>query len=154
MDNPIMDLTRNIAANLSAWMAGTPSLDTIKKVASRSGVGFGTVQRVRNGNGNPTITNLGDIARAFGRRVEDLIAEPQSGITMHVSEPAPPPYKARMDELRGSLTRSRAGRSQLGGKAHGLRLVVSHGVRLYHRDDHRFMQLPLFKGEANGTDQV
>lgn len=98
-----MDLTSNIAANLSAWMAGTPSLDTIKKVASRAGVGFGTVRRARNGTGNPTIKNLGDIARAFGRRVEDLLADPQSGITLRVSEPQPTPYNARMDELIGYL---------------------------------------------------
>lgn len=73
-----MDLTKNIAGNLSAWMADTPSLDTIKKVSSRSGVGFGTVQRAKNGDGNPTITNLGDIAKAFGKQVEDLIAPPLS----------------------------------------------------------------------------
>ena len=86
MDNPNMDLTKNIAGNLSDWMANTPSLDTLKKVASRSGVGFGTVQRAKNGDGNPTITNLGDIARAFGKRVEDLIAPIASDELRYKSE--------------------------------------------------------------------
>lgn len=84
-----MDLTKNIAGNLSAWMTNNPNLDTIKKVASRSGVGFGTVQRAKNGDGNPTITNLGDIAHAFGKRVEDLIADPQGeNAPLAIREPA------------------------------------------------------------------
>ena len=70
-----MDITKTIAANLDAWMAATPALDTLKKVAARSGVGFGTVQRARNGDGNTTIQNLTAIARAFRRRPEDLLRD-------------------------------------------------------------------------------
>jgi hypothetical protein len=36
-------------------------------------VGFGTVRRARNGDGNTTIQNLTAIARAFKRRPEDLL---------------------------------------------------------------------------------
>jgi transcriptional regulator with XRE-family HTH domain len=54
-------------------MDTTPALDTLKKVAAKSGVGFGTVQRARNGDGNTTIQNLTAIARAFRRRPEDLL---------------------------------------------------------------------------------
>ena len=68
-----MDITAIIAANLDAWMAKAPALGTIKKVAARAGIGFGTVRRARNGDGNTTIQNLAAIAQAFGRRVEDLI---------------------------------------------------------------------------------
>ena len=68
-----MDITKTIAANLDAWMEATPSLDTIKKVSARSGVGFGTVRRARNGDGNTTIQNLAAIAKAFRRPLEDLI---------------------------------------------------------------------------------
>lgn len=93
-----MDLIKNIADNLSGLMSRTPGLDTIKKVAARSHVGFGTVQRAKNGNGNPTISNLHDIARAFGKRVEDLLAEPSGNVTeLHVKEPTPP-YLADIDE--------------------------------------------------------
>lgn len=79
--NPTMDISTVIAKNLSAWMAATPSLDTIKKLSDKSKVGFGTVQRAKNGDGNITVANLLSIARAFGRLPEDLLAEPrQAGV--------------------------------------------------------------------------
>ena len=74
MDDLAMDIHQLIAANLGAWMEATPSMNTIRKVSDRSGVGFGTVRRIRNGDGNPTIANLVDIAKAFKRPVQDLIA--------------------------------------------------------------------------------
>lgn len=60
-----MDISKTIAANLSAWMAATPELDTIQKVEAKSGVGFGTVRRARNGDGNITVEKLTAIAAAF-----------------------------------------------------------------------------------------
>lgn len=74
MDNEIMKITDYISANLKVWIASSKELTTIKEVAAKSKVSFGTIQRIRNGEGNPTITNLHDIAMAFGRNVEDLIA--------------------------------------------------------------------------------
>jgi transcriptional regulator with XRE-family HTH domain len=71
-----MDIAKIIAINLKEWMATTSSLDTLKKLAARSGVGFGTVQRTRNGDGNITVQNLVAIAQAFGRPVEDLLRLP------------------------------------------------------------------------------
>jgi len=71
-----MDITDHIASNLDTWMASTPNLDTLKKVAARSGVGFGTVQRARNGDGNTTIKNLTAIAKAFNRSIEELLRAP------------------------------------------------------------------------------
>lgn len=73
MDNLPMDITKIIAANLDAWMASSTNLTTIKKVAARAGVGFGTVRRARNGDGNTTIQNLDAIARAFKRHPTDLL---------------------------------------------------------------------------------
>ena len=64
-----------IANNLIEWMESNPSLDTLKKVAVRSGVGFGTVQRIKNGEGNPTRKSLEGIAKAFGRTAEDLLRD-------------------------------------------------------------------------------
>lgn len=68
-----MDINKIIGENLDAWMAASTTLTTIKKVSSRAGVGFGTVQRARNGDGNITVKNLADIARAFGRSPIDLL---------------------------------------------------------------------------------
>lgn len=76
LHNPVMDINKTISTNLVAWMDASPTLNTLKKVAAHSGVGFGTVQRMRNGEGNATIQNLELIARAFRRRTTDLISPP------------------------------------------------------------------------------
>ena len=86
MDNRAMEISAIIAANLAAWMQAAPGLDTIKKVSARSGVGFGTVQRARNGDGNTTIQNLELIAKAFKRRPEDLLAPPAGQIQQPVAD--------------------------------------------------------------------
>lgn len=71
-----MDITATVAANLSAWMAQTPALDTLQKLEAKSGVGFGTIRRARKGEGNVTIENLAKIAAAFGRPPADLLVPP------------------------------------------------------------------------------
>lgn len=70
-----MDINRIISSNLTAWMESGKGPTTLKEVARRSGVGFGTAQRVKNGIGNTTIQNLDLIASAFGRSVIELISE-------------------------------------------------------------------------------
>jgi hypothetical protein len=45
--NPEIDISKTISSKLSLWMETTPGLDTLKKVAAKSGVGFGTVQRAK-----------------------------------------------------------------------------------------------------------
>lgn len=72
-NNPSMDIARIISENLTAWMAGNPSLDTFKKVAKGAHVGFGTIQRAKNGDGNITVEKLTAIAGAFGRHPADLL---------------------------------------------------------------------------------
>lgn len=72
-----MDISQRIAQNLSAWMASTRGRETLMQVSKASGVGFGTVQRARNGEGNLTVQNLEMIAAAFRRQAVDLLAEPQ-----------------------------------------------------------------------------
>ena len=72
-----MDISQRIAQNLSAWMASTRGRETLMLVSKASGVGFGTVQRARNGEGNLTVQNLEMIAAAFRRQAVDLLAEPQ-----------------------------------------------------------------------------
>jgi transcriptional regulator with XRE-family HTH domain len=72
-----MDISQRIAHNLSAWMAATCGRETLMQVAKASGVGFGTVQRARNGEGNLTVQNLEMIAAAFRRQAVELLADPE-----------------------------------------------------------------------------
>lgn len=97
-----MKITNYISANLTEWMNSSQNLDTIKKVSTRSHVGFGTIQRIKNGEGNPTITNLCDIAHAFGKRVEDLIADPlETGniVSIDINKPTHAELSPAMKEL-------------------------------------------------------
>lgn len=97
-----MDITATIAANLNTWMEASPTLNTIKRVAARAGIGFGTVRRARNGDGNTTIQNLAAIARAFGRSVEDLIRPadyPCGGNVTPLAAQEPPPVPPLIAEL-------------------------------------------------------
>ncbi len=91
-----MDITQIIAKNLQAWMRDSRDLQTIKALAKKSGVGFGTAQRAKNGIGNTTIQNLDAIAKTFGRHVADLIQpdpieypQASSPSKLIVSEPLP-----------------------------------------------------------------
>lgn len=102
-DNPNMDISKQIAATLAAWMATHPSLDTIKKVATKSGVGFGTVQRVGAGEGNVTVQNLAAIAKAFGKLPQDLLGgdSPQKAEEkkpLFAGEPTPVKFKTAREE--------------------------------------------------------
>jgi transcriptional regulator with XRE-family HTH domain len=72
-----MDISQRIAHNLSAWMTNTRGRETLKQVAIASGVGFGTVQRAKNADGNLTVQSLEMIAAAFRRQAVDLLAEPE-----------------------------------------------------------------------------
>lgn len=88
-----MDISKIIAANLSAWMDGHKTLDTLKKLSAKSGVGFGTVRRAKSGDGNTTIQNLAAIAEAFKRPVTDLLqplayASELACTELHSTEPA------------------------------------------------------------------
>lgn len=123
-----MDITTRIAANLDAWMEASPNLDTLKKVAARSGVGFGTVQRARNGDGNTTIKNLTAIARAFGRSIEDLLRAPvdytQDGTVTDLparEPPALPPLLADLLSVAEQLTER--GQCELIGRAKEMTLI-------------------------------
>ncbi len=72
-----MDISQRIAHNLSAWMASTRGRETLMQVSKAAGVGFGTVRRAKNADGNLTVQNLEMIAAAFRRKAVDLLAEPE-----------------------------------------------------------------------------
>ena len=122
-----MGITDIIAANLSDWMDKSPTLDTIKKVAARSGAGFGTVQRAKNGDGNTTIQKLELIARAFGRPTEDLIrpaayAKAGNISALSTQEPAPvPPLIAELVSIAERI--SDRGQAELIGRAKEVALL-------------------------------
>ena len=71
-----MAIAHVISRNLIELMASYPGRDTLGKVAKAAGVGFGTVQRARNADGNLTVHNLDLIARAFRRSAKDLLVDP------------------------------------------------------------------------------
>lgn len=71
-----MEITKVISLNLANWMAEHPTLGTLKKVAAASGVGFGTVQRISDNKGNPTVKNIAAIAQAFRRKPTELLTPP------------------------------------------------------------------------------
>lgn len=119
-----MDITATIAHNLAVWMAAKPALGTLKKVAAKAQVGFGTVRRARNGDGNTTIQNLDAIARAFGRRVEDMLVEPVAdGKVATLPEREAPELKPPLDAIvTTALAMSKEGRHVLLGRAEELAL--------------------------------
>ena len=114
-----MDINKVIAENLSAWMKGNPDLDTVQKVELKSHVGFGTIRRAKNGEGNITAKNMELIARAFGRQPADLMIPPkQSSIIdgkysqamgepkpeQRAAEPIPLPIKNAGSDLVDRIT--------------------------------------------------
>ncbi len=99
-----MDIAKIIAINLAQWMAPPSKLDTLKKVAARSGVGFGTVQRAKNGEGNITVQNLVAIAQAFNRPVEGLLRLPE-GVADLAHHEGRSRSNALVDEIMGLIER-------------------------------------------------
>lgn len=74
LENPDMDIKQTIASNLNAWMANSTAFRVSKDVATRSGVGASTVQRIRRAEINVTVENLAAIAAVFGKTAQDLLA--------------------------------------------------------------------------------
>ncbi|MCB1945729.1 MAG: helix-turn-helix domain-containing protein [Thauera sp.] len=102
-----MDTAQVIAANLTAWMAATPALDTLKKIAVKSGVGFGTVQRAKNGDGNITVEKLTAIAAAFGRQPAELLVAPGPASAGEVLELRPKTQREeRIEQINALLTQT------------------------------------------------
>lgn len=104
-ENPDMDIAKVISQNLTSWMEATPALDTFKKLSVRSGVGFGTVQRAKNGDGNITVEKLAAIAQAFGRQPAELLVPDAGNATGPAATTVciPPP----VDPFRNASLRSR-----------------------------------------------
>lgn len=104
-ENPFMDIAAIISKNLAAWMASTPGLDTLQKVEAKSGIGFGTVRRARNGDGNITVKVVEALAAAFGRKPADLLTPPPEPepYGKYPTTGAPPVHHTARDELNHPL---------------------------------------------------
>ena len=68
-------LRSTLAKNLSALMAADSSLDTCLKLSARSGVGNGTVDRIRRGEASATLDTLESLAAAFRLQPWQLLVE-------------------------------------------------------------------------------
>ena len=69
---PIKDV---LAANLNRLMKSDSTLSTCKKLSMRSGVGNGTVDRLRKGKAVCNIETLEALSRAFKREPWQLLVE-------------------------------------------------------------------------------
>ena len=79
-DNNPMAKGKNIkqvlADNINRLMGGNPDYDTTLKLAKRSGVGNGTVGRIRNAQVAATVDTIEAIAAVFRIKPHELLAEP------------------------------------------------------------------------------
>jgi transcriptional regulator with XRE-family HTH domain len=74
-DNLRMGKARETAARNLARLMESSRLDTLQKVADKSGVGYGTVRRVKLADVSVTIDNLEAIAAAFGLSLVEFLAD-------------------------------------------------------------------------------
>ncbi len=69
-------------------MAADHERDTLMKLSKSAGVGFGTVRRAKNGDGNLTVANLELLAQAFRRSARDLLVDDCDGYLMAPGSPS------------------------------------------------------------------
>lgn len=125
VQNPYMAIMEIAQRNFVAWRIERPETGTLKQIAARAGVGFGTTQRLFAGDGNITVEKLEAVARVFGRSATDLLSdggervydrqatetrrlrEPMQVVPLWVAEQPPPDerlllqgYRAASEELR------------------------------------------------------
>jgi len=94
-----MTLEQILAANLSDLMQKNPDLDTIAKLHKRSGVGTGTIDRVKKGEVSTKLDTVEKLAAALGVSVVQLLAEHQAAAS---SQPTPTesiPFADSLDPL-------------------------------------------------------
>lgn len=80
-----------ISERLSRLKETTPGLDTLEKIAERSGTSFGTVRRMINMETNPTAKSVEKVARAFGMSYEQFVSDSDT----------PPLDEKLMDTIKG-----------------------------------------------------
>lgn len=107
MKKATMKLEAILAQNLSDLMEKTVGLDTIDKVAVRSGVGRGTVDRVRKAEVSTKIETVELLAAAFGVSPIALLSEQGEAEAAEPASPARAPYSMQwLDGREESLLTS------------------------------------------------
>lgn len=86
-----MDIAKTIGKNLTALMAPPAALDTCQKLAKRSGVSYGTIQRIRNGEINITVEKLTKIAAALKLHPAELLIDKELSGAYALPDPLPAP---------------------------------------------------------------
>lgn len=67
---------QNMARRLNHLMGITPGLDTLKKIAARSGVGYGTVRRITTADDvDVSIGNVEAVAQAYGLTLIEFVSD-------------------------------------------------------------------------------
>ncbi len=103
MDNAAMKIRESVGETLNAWMKESARYKNAKSLAKATGVGETTIDRIRAGVGNPTLSNIEAIARAFGKGAAELLIPPGGSTHYSVQEPAPQGYLPNAVELLGYL---------------------------------------------------
>lgn len=92
-----------VTENLKRWMAASENLKTQAALARAARVGQSYVSRILRGEGNPTVTILESIARAFRRAPIDLLTD--SGKTYPVAPSVEAPAAQEPPPEEGELLR-------------------------------------------------
>ena len=89
MQNHRMAITvkKIMSERLTHLMRVTPDLDTLQKVADRSGVSYGTVRRIKVADDvDVSISNAEEVARTFGLTLIEFISNPGEGFKLSPDE--------------------------------------------------------------------
>lgn len=92
-----------VTKNLKRWMAASENLKTQAALARTARVGQSYVSRILRGEGNPTVTILESLARAFRRSPIDLLTD--SGKTYPVAPSVEAPAAQEPPPDEGELLR-------------------------------------------------
>lgn len=102
-----------VTENLKLWMEASRSIKTQEALARASKVGQSHISRILRGEANPAVSILESIARAFKRKLVDLLTAPGAehsaappGLSFTAQEPPPDEnellqgYRAASPEVR------------------------------------------------------
>lgn len=84
-----MPLEQILAKNVTALMQRTPDLETIDKLSARSGVGRGTVDRIKKGEVSTKVETVEKLAIAFGVAPVQLLVDHGDPATANFKDPGP-----------------------------------------------------------------
>lgn len=80
-------LKKTMADRLDHLMRVTPSLDTLQKIAAKSGVSYGTVRRIRNADPvDIGLSNYEDVAKCFGLSLIEFLGAPGGDLSLSSNE--------------------------------------------------------------------